>query len=144
MPAVVKPPGVTITRELGSSEIRLKTTQAVGLAMVIHELCYNAIVHGLGARGSLIIRAQVLQTHQVLLEIIDDGTAGMVQLDDDGGIATMAPPTQSTGLGLQLVKGLVGRELRGRFTMRRRPEGGTVVGVEFPLERDLEEGDNGR
>lgn len=136
--AVVKPPAVMICKELGSSEIWLKTTQAVSLAMVIHELCYNAIVHGLGARGTLTIRAQVSENRNVILEIIDDGTAGTVQAEDDGSIATMAPPVSSTGLGLRLVKGLVGRELRGRFTMKRRQEGGTVVAVEFPLERDRE------
>jgi two-component sensor histidine kinase len=142
--AVVKPPGVVIVKDLGTSEIWLKTTQAVSLAMVIHELCYNAIVHGLGARGTLTIRAQISENRNVIFEIIDDGTAGTVMYDDDGGIATMAPPTISTGMGLRLVKGLVGRELRGRFTMRRRNEGGTVVAVEFPLERDREESENRR
>jgi two-component sensor histidine kinase len=138
--AVVKPPGVTIVKELGPSEIWLKTTQAVSLAMVIHELCYNAIVHGLGARGTLTIKAKANEK-TVAMDIIDDGTAGTPQQPEDdgmGGLATMAPPASSTGLGLRLVKGLVGRELRGRFVMRRRNEGGTIVSIEFPLERERE------
>lgn len=138
--AVVKPPGVQIVKDLGKDDIWLKTTQAVSLAMVIHELCYNAIVHGLGARGMLTIRCRLSDRRGVQLDIIDDGTAQMpTPLDDgEGGLATMAPPAASTGLGLRLVKGLVGRELRGRFAMQRRGEGGTVVTVEFPLERDEE------
>ncbi|GEM_PF-3088326 len=139
--AVVKPAGVVIIQEMGDSEIPLRTTQAVSLAMVIHELCYNAIVHGLGARGTLTIRAAVADGRSVVLDVIDNGTAGTPAGEEDGGVATMAPPIASTGLGLRLVKGLVGRELRGKFTMRQRSEGGTIVSVEFPLERERAEGE---
>lgn len=139
--AVVKPPGVVIVKDLGDSDIPLKTTQAVSLAMVIHELCYNAIVHGLGARGTLTIRARVQDGRTVVLDVIDNGTAGTPAGEEEGGVATMAPPVASTGLGLRLVKGLVGRELRGKFAMQERSEGGTIVTVEFPLEREREEGE---
>lgn len=139
--AVVKPPGVSIIKNLGDREIWLKTTQAVSLAMVIHELCYNAIVHGLGARGALTIRARQSETKTVVLDIIDEGTSDAGLFEEDGAVATIAPPATSTGLGLHLVKGLVGRELRGRFLMRRRSKGGTIVTVEFPLEREREDGE---
>ncbi len=140
--AVVKPPGVEIVKDLGEKEIWLKTTLAVSLGMIIHELCYNAVVHGLGSRGTLTIRARLTDSKTVVLDVIDDGTAGSEHgTEEEGGLAVMAPPVTSTGLGLRLVKGLVGRELRGRFLMRRRSEGGTIVTVEFPLERDREEGD---
>jgi two-component sensor histidine kinase len=137
--AVVKPPGVAIVRELGKKEIWLKTSQAVSLAMIIHEVCYNAIVHGLGARGTLTIQAELNQKRNVVLEILDDGTAGSADGEEEGGVATMAPPATSTGLGLRLVKGLVARELRGEFLMRRRSEGGTIVSVTFPLDRERDE-----
>ena len=141
--AVVKPPGVVIIKNLGEREIWLKTTQAVSLAMVLHELCYNAIVHGLGACGALTINARQTETNTVVIDIIDEGAEAQ-QLDNEGGVATMAPPKTTTGLGLNLVKGLVGRELRGRFLMRRRSKGGTIVTVEFPLERERDEGESRR
>ena len=134
--AVIKPAGVVIRRELGDVEIWLKTTQAVSLAMVIHELCYNAIVHGLSSRGTLTIRAHLVENRMVVMEVIDDGTAAVPEIESEGGIATKVQPKSSTGLGLQLVKGLVGRELHGRFAMDRAQDSGTIVTVEFPLERD--------
>lgn len=112
--------------------------------MVIHELCYNAIVHGLGARGTLTIRAGIPDGRNVVLDVIDNGTAGTPAGEEEGGVATMAPPIASTGLGLRLVKGLVGRELHGKFTMRQRSDGGTIVTVEFPLEREREEREFGQ
>ena len=134
--AVVKPAGVEIVKDLGGRDISLKTSQAVSVAMVMHELCYNAIIHGLGARGTLTIRTG-LAGRNVVLDIVDDGTAGSEGAEEGGGVATAAKI--STGMGLQLVKGLVGRELHGRFLMRRRSEGGTIVTVEFPLEREERE-----
>ena len=138
--AVVKPAGVEIKQDLGTTEIWLRTTQAVSLAMVIHELCYNAIVHGLSSQGVLTIRARIVDGQRAVLDVIDDGTAAAARA---AGIAT-APPPASTGLGLKLVKGLVGRELRGSFSMRQQDNAGTIVSVEFPLEIDREEGVDGR
>ena len=82
--AVVKPPGVEIVKELGERDILLNTTLAVSLGMVIHELCYNAVLHGLGARGTLTIRAQLTESKNVVLDVIDDGTSALGESEGEG------------------------------------------------------------
>src|SRR4029450_13758656 len=56
--SILKPPGVTIKTDLDGVACRFSTPQAVSLAMVLHELCSNAIVHGIGEQGTLTIRAR--------------------------------------------------------------------------------------
>lgn len=129
--SVAKPAGVEVKTDLDGIALSLETGRAVGLAMVLHELCYNALVHGVRDGGTLTIRARarsngiVAADHerQLVIEVIDDGRR-------------IAPITQPqayrSGQGLDLVKGLVRRELRGTFSLQPRPEGGTVAAVEFP------------
>ena len=79
--SVVKPPGVDIRMELAEPDVLLRTDRAVGLAMVLHELCSNAIIHGTGPRGLITIRASLRRDvdgaakglGSVFLEVIDQG-----------------------------------------------------------------------
>lgn len=142
----IKPPEVTLKTDLEAENVMLHTDRAVSLAMVLHELCYNAIVHGLGERGSLMIRTR-LEKGRVSIEVIDDGRAAEGTL-----LSLPARPEQDelarvdveqTGIGLQLVRGLVTRELRGQFSLTRLASGDTVARVEFPVEFTSSEPDNG-
>ncbi len=128
--SVIKPGDVRIQTQLDAVNISLHTDRAVSLAMVLHELCYNAILHGLGESGTVIIRAQMIPGSSVKIDVIDGG----------GGAASKHA-TSSTGIGLKLVAGLVGRELRGRFALNPGPAGGTVATIEFPLSREELNGD---
>lgn len=140
--AVSKPPNVAIETDLSGAHVELGAQQAVGLAMVLHELCYNAIVHGLRNGGTLTITARKGTDAQrgagdqqslpaapptCAIEVADNGP------EPTGADARAAPPG-SSGHGLELVEGLVRRELRGSFCLRRRPQGGTVAIVEFPCD----------
>jgi signal transduction histidine kinase len=76
----------------------------------------------------------------VIIEVIDDGTSTQESnemepirsADDAPATATLARGIR-TGIGLQLVRGLVGRELHGTFSLREKPDGGTIATVEFPI-----------
>ena len=133
--AVIRPANVSVQTDLDGVRIALDTERAVGLAMVLHELCYNAIVHGLRTGGKLTIRVRGgSEEHgpgdgDVVIEVMDDGIAN--NSGEPGAAASVIP---ATGQGLSLVQGLVRRELRGKFSIGPRPEGGMVARVEFPLD----------
>lgn len=143
--AVARPPGVAVQLDLGVRDVELRTEQAISLAMALHELCYNAIVHGLeGAGGTVTLRTRMAGEGRLAVHVIDDGR-GMGHLNGfvNGAPAVGEAPDggngdnengQGTGIGLELVRGLVTRELRGSFSLGERPGGGTVATVEFPLQ----------
>lgn len=138
--AVVRPSTVSVRVDAPTTDIQLSTDQAVSLVMVLHELCYNALVHGLRGAGTLTVRAAIVEPHSLAIEIMDDGCGlGTSAPPADGPSTTMAGSGRAstgTGLGLELVRGLVSRELRGQFSLSRRPAGeihGTVATVVFPL-----------
>ena len=126
--SVVKPAGVTVRTDLVSANARLRTERAVSLAMAMHELCFNGIVHGLGETGTLTIRARRDNGH-LSLEIEDDSGDGRpAQMP----IEPSPQPGDRVGIGLNLVRGLVGRELHGKFELGPAP-GGARATVQFPL-----------
>jgi two-component sensor histidine kinase len=141
--AVVTPAGVAVRCQHQEPALLMRTDRAVSVAMVLNELCYNALVHGLGESGTLTVRASVRPPGKLVLEVIDDGCGFSEPADP----ATQAAPvgvvdrvsvlTQNrTGLGLNLVRDFVERELRGQFDIEPTPGGGTTARVEFPLRED--------
>jgi two-component sensor histidine kinase len=130
--SVVKPAGVVVTIDLKTPDARLRTERAVSLAMAVHELCCNGIVHGLGSSGTLIIRSRR-----------DNGNLS-VEVEDQSGAGAPTEPAAvnptgvnsdnsgHTGIGLTLVRGLVSRELRGQFSLAPGPAG-TIATLHFPL-----------
>jgi two-component sensor histidine kinase len=139
--SVGKHPGVTIKTELEGSCFTLGARQAVGLAMVLYELCYNALVHALPGGGTLTIAARdgndsgTPQT--CVIEVRDEAMGAGEQQDGpevQGAGAESSATDSYSGQGLELVEGLVRRELRGTFLLRPRPQGGTVATVEFPFD----------
>ena len=127
---VAKPAGVNLKSELPAGAVRLRPERAASLALAMHELCFNGIVHGLPNGGTLKIRAAQ-----------SDGDL-VVEVEDDGGTgAAAAEPIEQRdnlhpgGIGLDLVRGLVGRELRGKFTLQAAP-GGSIATLRIPLLAD--------
>jgi two-component sensor histidine kinase len=109
--------------------------------MVVHELASNALQHGLSDHGTLCVRAGKSRPGRVMIEITDDGTASPAVMpaspDSPLPVATLPSRTASSGIGLQLVRGLVGRELHGVFSLTEIISGGTVATVEFPVSRKI-------
>jgi two-component sensor histidine kinase len=143
--SVVKPRQVTIRTDLDGVQVRLGAEQTIGLAMVLHELCYNALVHGLRGGGTLTVRARNAEkvesdqtAQRIVLEVADDGPGWCTLREEADSICTPVgegQPSVSSGHGLLLVEGLVRRELRGKFLLRTQSGGGTVATVEFPSPR---------
>jgi two-component sensor histidine kinase len=123
--SVAKGPGVNVRLELAEGTA-LRADRAVSLALAMHELCYNGLVHGLSAGGTLTIRSR-RSNGDLALEVEDDAGNGRPASEPiEHEIAGRS------GIGLSLVRGLVGRELRGQFSLSPGA-GGAVARVQFPL-----------
>ncbi len=103
--------GIDPTLRVEAGRVALEAATAQRLGMVANELIANAVQHG---RPPVEIR--LLAGHPLVLRVEDAGP---------GANGTPA------GLGLQLVRQVVERGLRGRFSLAPRPGGGTVAEVSF-------------
>jgi two-component sensor histidine kinase len=148
--SVVKPERATVRTQMQSPDaaaVRLRTDRAVTLAMVLHELGYNALAHGVARRSD-----GGAGTVTIAVARNDDSAAPSpapslprlsITITDDGpGIAEAGVETEPArdkdlthGQGLVLVRGLVERELRGRFALGPAAAGdaGAIAVLEFPL-----------
>jgi two-component sensor histidine kinase len=133
--ALIKPPGVRVESDLGGLDVELGTERAVSLAMVLNELCWNALEHGTPAEnGVLRIRGQSLGDGRIVIEVEDEGRSGNGEAERGrGGEMVTGGVSQLRGMGLKLVEGLVTRELRGTFEVVTKSEGGTVARITIPL-----------
>jgi len=143
------PPGVTLRQQLnGAGDVRLDTGRALTLAMVVNELCHNAVTHGLSATGGTVdVSARFdAQRESIVVEIrdggrgIEEGAAAIGNpLGRGGGDCEVASDNlRRGGVGLELVEGLVRRELRGTFSLHRNAPGGTTAHVEFEISRSAQ------
>jgi GAF domain-containing protein/anti-sigma regulatory factor (Ser/Thr protein kinase) len=144
--SVARAPGVEMRVEHGiPKDAGLPAEQAISLAMALHELCYNAIVHGLGGRGgTVILRTRESAPGRFAVDVIDDGAgpSAAPAVDSSGSNGNVDGDFNGegdgdhSGIGLEIVKGLVTRELRGKFSLDSARDGtvGTVATVDFPLQ----------
>ncbi|HEY5821936.1 MAG TPA: histidine kinase N-terminal domain-containing protein [Propionibacteriaceae bacterium] len=101
----------------------LSADTATSLAMVVTELCQNAVEHGLADRSGEVRVIPSFHENRLRVEISDDGRG----LPDDFDWR------QSRSLGLSIVNSLVA-ELEGTFELGRQPDGpGTLAVVDIPL-----------
>jgi two-component sensor histidine kinase len=124
----MKPPGVSVAVEMAGLQTPIPVERAVTVAIVLNELCYNSIVHGISAGGTLLVRGRMTETGTAAIDVIDCPCNGH---QGNGGHAVVT--TSSTGIGLNLVRNLVGRELRGALSLAKAADGGTIATIEFPL-----------
>ena len=123
--SVIKPSGVEFETDLDGADLELGTERAVNLAMVLNELCWNALEHGTPENGVLRIRGRSVPGGPLTIEVEDLGRNGRTSRD------SFTDAANGRGFGLRLVEGLVARELGGRFDMRSTPGGGTVARIEI-------------
>jgi two-component sensor histidine kinase/PAS domain-containing protein len=96
---------------------------ATSLAMVITELCQNAIEHGLADRSGEVRVVPSFSDRRLRVEISDDGR----------GLPENFDWRSSRSLGLSIVNTLV-EELEGQFELGPQPDGpGTRAVVEIPI-----------
>jgi two-component sensor histidine kinase len=128
--ALIKPGGADVRTDLGGVHCDLDTQRAVSLAMVLNELCWNALEHGTRSGGTLWIRARSPEESRLELEVEDGGPG-----DREPDAAEPVPRSNNpNGVGLRLVEGLVQRELKGRLSFSRTSAGGTLARIEIPVE----------
>lgn len=111
---------VSVRREGRFGE--LEAENATPLALVLTELVTNAVEHGLAAGGGTVTIEATRSGRQLHAVVRDDG-AGL----PEGFVAG------KDGLGTQIVKALVGGEMRGRIVWSSPPGGGTAVSVDVTL-----------
>ncbi len=100
----------------------IASREATLLALLINELLSNAISHGLANReqGTVLVDAY-LADEQVVVQVRDNGEGPDAGNGGEGG------------LGLQIVRALVTRDLGGTFTLRRDGDW-TVAIISFPYQ----------
>lgn len=109
----------SITTEITGSSLRLPSTQAVTLTLIINELMSNALKHAFSG----------CQKGNVSVEFSDCGSEVLLLVRDDGN-GFQPKEGESGHLGLQIVKVLVEEKLNGSLSIKQ--EQGTVALIRFP------------
>jgi two-component sensor histidine kinase len=122
--SVVKPPGVTIRSELGDASVMLRTDRAVSLAMVLHELCSNAIIHGTGTSGTVTIHAELRRAEKPIGKV-----AGWLVLEviDPGKVATGARRERALAIATSPSPGTPGEGWSGGFAAAEEEQSQPIV-----------------
>ncbi|MCI0478725.1 MAG: sensor histidine kinase, partial [Anaerolineales bacterium] len=98
-------------------DVYLGSKQATAFAIVLNELVANAIEHGFRERA----------TGNIEIELDWDGSDVWMRVQDDGaGLPDGFDLKTSRGLGLQIARTLVEKDLRGRLALTRNTEGTTA------------------
>lgn len=123
--ANLRPPETHITFEVTPCPIVIPSRAVEILALVLNEMVSNAIKHGINGQplGSVTIRGREEQG-EVVVEVLDTGA----------GPSSSTEEESSEGLGLSLIKNLIG-DLGGSYSLRRTEETPprTCAEVRFPL-----------
>jgi two-component sensor histidine kinase len=102
----------------------LPAALATPLVLVLTELVHNALAHAFepGRTGEVRVIARR-----------SGGVLDVVVADDGNGMPPSFDPEQSDGLGLQIVRTLLGSELDSSLQVRPRSGGGTEAVISLPL-----------
>jgi len=113
-------PSKRVSLSLSGSAIWLPAEQATRCALVINELVQNALEHGIAGRDEGTIK----------VEMVDEGEHVAIVVTDDGqGLPEGFDLDTDSHLGLCIVRNMVERDLRGRFSLNSAL--GTRAMVEF-------------
>lgn len=128
--SVVVPPTVRVQTDVDGGDQLLTPDRAVALAMVLHELAHNAIAYGTSDGGAVVIHCFGGQ-EPVRIEVIDGGRSAGSPQDAASSQPEVGSRSVRTGIGLDLVRGLVASELHGTFMIDKKSEGGTTAAIAF-------------
>jgi two-component system, sensor histidine kinase PdtaS len=127
--ANMRPPETHIVFEVTPCEIVIPSRAVAILALVLNEMVSNSIKHGMKgmSEGKISIRGYE-ENGQAVVEVLDTGHGPGELVEDES----------SEGLGLSLIRNLIG-DIRGQFSLRRTEETPprTRAEVRFPLDRQL-------
>ncbi len=115
-------PDQRIQVEVEGPPVFLDSKSATAFALVINELVSNALEHGLAAQS----------TGQIDIALSQDEDWVSVRVGDDGtGLKQGFSLSRDAGLGLQIVRTLVEKDLHGALELR--DQGGTVAEFRFRM-----------
>ncbi len=107
-------PDKRIELRVAGPDIWLPAERATQCALVTNELVQNALEHGMAHR----------QAGRIEVELVDHGgTVSIVVSDDGEGLPEGFDITTGANLGLQIVRSMVERDLRGTFSLQSGPYG---------------------
>ncbi|MCD6520894.1 MAG: histidine kinase N-terminal domain-containing protein [Anaerolineae bacterium] len=107
-----------IELEVEGPDIWLPAERATQCSLVMNELVQNAIEHGLAQQERGAIHVQLVDQGEEITILVEDNGQGLPEgfnLDTDAN------------LGLRIVKSMVERDLRGKFTLRGSPYGTQAI-----------------
>jgi two-component sensor histidine kinase len=116
-------PDQRVTAEISGPAIYLPSKQATALALVMNELIANALEHAFSLNS---------RAGRLLIGLTQDGAEVTVTIADNGrGLPPDFDLTGQQGLGLQIVRTLVTKDLAGKLRLENRPEGGSRATLTF-------------
>ncbi len=120
-PALQGEPRGKVTVEIAPSSLLVSPDQAQTLALVLNELALNIAKHTVSGTGVRVTVEAVQEQNQIVLTMRDNGP----------GYPEPVMTGQEAGVGLDLLRNLVQRNLRGQLVLWN--EGGAVAEIRFPL-----------
>ena len=116
-------PDQRVTAEINGPAIYLPSKQATALALVMNELIANALEHAFSLNS---------RDGRLTIALAQDGAQVTVSIADNGrGLPPDFDVTERRGLGLQIVRTLVTKDLAGALHLENRPEGGSRATMTF-------------
>lgn len=114
-----------VTTSFAGTPMALPSDGATSLALVLNELITNAITHGFEGR----------QQGTLTMTITKDDRNGAIVVKDDGIGMEQKPKDyhKRKHLGLEIVRTLIEKDLKGTISFTKGTPGGTVVTIHFPL-----------
>lgn len=108
-------------RTHAAADIELEDDQVTTVGLVINEGISNCLKHAFadGRSGTIDVTLQWNGPKTLELTIADNGIG-------------LSEPLRQGTLGLKII-GILARQLRGRFSLANRPEGGCLLKLTFPL-----------
>jgi two-component sensor histidine kinase len=123
--AVVSPCVSPVSRfAISGPAVRLTPKMAVSLAMVLHELCTNALKYGALSDQSGLVRLSWNETG------VDDGRKLHLRWEESGGPEVVAPTRK--GFGTRMIEQVLAREVGAPVSLSFRTSG-VICEMEIPL-----------
>ena len=112
--------GKNVSLEVEGDRVEIDADKAMVIALVVNELIWNAIIHAFAGR----------EGGSIEIAIGRDGGRVRVTVQDDGpGLPEGFDVRRDAGLGLEIIRQLVTRDMAGAFDIRS--DSGTIATVAF-------------
>lgn len=120
-------PDFKLKADFTAVNVELSSEKATSIALILNELLQNIIEHAFAGKDKGCLKVNFFeQGNFYVLSIEDDG----VGLPDDFQLG------QGENLGLKIIKTLAESDLHGSFTLKNKPNGGTIAQVIIPKAGD--------